>query len=331
MRTSAAGLVVDIGGAVVDTELAAAILASDDMANPTAPFVLAALAGYDVVSGNWQRAHLLGGTAALAGGPTGNLAVGKTEGKVTYRTAFKGLAGLQGLAVQLRGNATTVVRVTKVQIAKPSVAQIPLRMVKTNTAAHGGTFTSPTAIPLDSADAAAASGLRLYTAVPANGDVAIGQVWQVDADGGPGFVDETADANGAGDADWVIFGVMLSIPSVCFHISGDDRLEGGTGIAGAAGPSPFPASPWHGTQNLLKFAFPRATDSSFGATGFTFRACRSGTIHSSRSPSDHTIIGVSSPTSVRIAIVRVVALRCLVRIFIVWSSLTKQTGSTSRV
>ncbi len=201
------GLEVDVTRVqgAINTELPAALVADDDMANPTAPFVLAALAGYDVVSGNWQRLHLLDASTALTGAPLGHLVVGKTEGKVTYRTAFKGLAGLQGLAVQLRGNAATVVRVTKVQIAKPSVAQVPLRVVKTNTAAHGGTFTSPIGIPFDSVDAAAASGLRLYTAIPANGDVAIGHVWQVDDDGGPGFVDETTDANDVGDADWTIF------------------------------------------------------------------------------------------------------------------------------
>lgn len=141
----------------------------------------------------------------LAGRSVDNQAVGQAEGKVTYRLAFRGLAALAGIAASLRGNDTTIVRVTKVQIAKPSVAQAPLRMVKTNTAAHGGTFATPTPIPLDSDDAVAASALRLYTAIPADGDVAIGQIWQVDVSGAPDFIDETADANGAGDADWLIY------------------------------------------------------------------------------------------------------------------------------
>ncbi len=171
LSTIANGLQVDVTRVqgAVDTELPAALAANDDMANPTAPFVLAALAGFDVASGNWQRAHLLNTSTALAGAPVGNLAVGKTEGKPTYRLAFKDLAALQGIAVSLRGNASTVVRVTRVHIAKPSVAQAPLRLVKTNTAAHGGTFTNPTPIPLDSVDAAASAVLRLYTAIPASG------------------------------------------------------------------------------------------------------------------------------------------------------------------
>ncbi len=133
------------------------------------------------------------------------MVAGETEGKVTYRVAFKDLAALGGLGVSIRGNDTSVVRVTKVQVAKPSVAQTPLRMIKTSTAAHGGTYTTPTPIPLDSADAAALSVIRLYTALPANGDVSIGQVWQVDASGAPDFVNETVDANDPGDNDWLMF------------------------------------------------------------------------------------------------------------------------------
>ncbi len=189
----------------VDTELPDAAALDDDMANPTTPFVGSALAVYNALSGNWERAHTLSGTSAPAGSPIGHQVTGKTEGKVTYRLAFKDLAALGGLAVSLRGNAATTVRVTKVQVAKPSVAQEPLRLIKTSTAAHGGTYTTPTPIPLDSADGAAASLLRLYTVLPANGDVSIGQVWQVDASGAPDFVDETIDANDPGDNDWLLF------------------------------------------------------------------------------------------------------------------------------
>lgn len=189
----------------VNTELPDAGALDDDMANPTTPLLGATLMVYNALSSNWERAHTLGSTAARAGSPTGHQVTGKTEGKVTYRLSFKGLAALDGLAVSIRGNDSTVVRVTKVQIAKPSVAQAPLRMIKTSTAAHGGTYTTPTPIPLDSDDDAAVSAPRLYTALPANGDVAIGQVWQVDTSGGPDFIDETADANDNGDDDWLLF------------------------------------------------------------------------------------------------------------------------------
>ncbi len=207
VSTIANGLEVDVTRVqgAIDTELPVAIASDDDMANPTAPAVLAAQVLYNPDTGGWERARAVTGSQVLAGATTGHQAVGQTDGKVTYRLAFKDLAALGGLAVRLAGNDTTVTRVTKVQIAKPSVAQAPLRMVKTSTAAHGGTYTAPTPIPLDSADAAASSALRLYTALPADGDVAIGQVWQVDASGLPDYVDETADANSAGNADWDIY------------------------------------------------------------------------------------------------------------------------------
>lgn len=204
--SAADGLLVNLGGNNdIDTELPAAVASDDDMANPTAPAVLAAQVLYNPYTGGWERARAISGSQVLAGATTGHQAVGQTDGKVTYRLAFRDLAALGGLAVRLAGNDTTVTRVTKVQIAKPSVAQAPLRMVKTSTAAHGGTYTAPVPIPLDSADAASASAVRMYTALPADGDVNIAQVWQVDASGAPDFVDETADANDVGNADWLIY------------------------------------------------------------------------------------------------------------------------------
>ena len=123
----------------------------------------------------------------------------------TYRVAFKDLAGDADLAVSLRGSATKVIRVTHVDFSKPSAAQAPMQLVKTLSAAHGGTFTTPTPIPLDSLDPVALSVVRFYTTEPVNGDEAIGQVWQVDTTPTDVFVDETTDANDAGSGDWVIF------------------------------------------------------------------------------------------------------------------------------
>lgn len=109
------------------------------------------------------------------------VAAKKPEGKVTYRVAFKGLSGPTGVAVRLAGNASTTVRVTKVQIAKPSVAQAPLRMVKTSAAATGGSATTPTPIPLDANNAAASSVISLYTSAPTGGtEVGTGSIYESD-------------------------------------------------------------------------------------------------------------------------------------------------------
>lgn len=251
-------------GLLVDTELAAAVALDDAISNPTTAPVGALNALFDGT--DWERARVMEAPNALPGRVLGSQAVGKTEGKVTYRLAFKDLAGLTGLAVRLAGNASTVVRVTRVQIAKPSVDQAPLRVVKTNSAAHGGTFTSPTPIPLDSADAAAASALRLYTAIPANGDVAIGQVWQVDASGAPDFVDETADANSATAGDWAIYvagdeigdyvaiGFSEQFASVVF----DNVSSGVAGIGGVVVWEYWDGDSWEPLTNVVD-----------GTTGFT--------------------------------------------------------------
>ena len=191
--------------------------------------------------------------------------VREAEGKATYRLAFKDLAALGGIAVSLRGNATNLVRVTKVQISKPSVAQAPLRMVKTSTAAHGGTFTNPTPIPVDSLDAAALSVVRLYTVLPANGDVAIGQVWHVDADGGPVFVDETVDANDVGSADWQIFPVTETVGDyMALGFSerfGEVIFDNAGGTAGTVGTAVWEY--WNGS------AWVALTNVVDGTTGFT--------------------------------------------------------------
>ncbi len=172
--------VTAVAGAI-DTELPAAVTLDDDIPNPTAPLVGAALVLYNALSGNWERAGTLGSAVAIPGSPTGHQVVGKTEGKVTYRVAFKNLVALTGVAVRLAGSASTIVRVTKVQIAKPSVAQAPLRMVKTSTAPGDGTATTPIGIPLDSANDPATAVLSLYTAAPTGGtEVGTGSVYDSD-------------------------------------------------------------------------------------------------------------------------------------------------------
>jgi len=104
-----------------------------------------------------------------------------SSNKATYRVAFKGLVALTGVAVRILGSATKIVRVTKVQIAKPSVAQAPLHMVKCSTAPVDGTSTNPAGIPLDSAFDAATAVVDLYTAAPTGGaEVGTGSLFEGD-------------------------------------------------------------------------------------------------------------------------------------------------------
>lgn len=132
---------------------------------------------------DWERAQVLAAPNARAGRVIGHQAIGKTEGKVTYRVAFKDLVAVTGVAVRIEGSASTIVRVTRIQIAKPSVSQAPLRMVKTSTAGAGGTRTTPAGIPLDSADVAATAVVGLYTAAPAGGtEVGTGSIYESDID-----------------------------------------------------------------------------------------------------------------------------------------------------
>lgn len=61
VRVSASRLNVDTGGSAVDTELPAAVAASDTLANPTAPSVLGHLLGW--TGAVWERVKSVGGAA----------------------------------------------------------------------------------------------------------------------------------------------------------------------------------------------------------------------------------------------------------------------------
>ncbi|KKL84655.1 hypothetical protein LCGC14_1962560 [marine sediment metagenome] len=111
---------------------------------------------------------------ALAAANTAVLAT-----RATYRTTFADLAGVIGVAVQIQGAANRVIRVSRVQFAKPSVAQAPLIFTKNSAAATGGTSTTPAKVPLDSADDAASAVVRLYTVAPTPG-AAVGNIYDAD-------------------------------------------------------------------------------------------------------------------------------------------------------
>lgn len=175
----AASIALDVSAATVtvDSELPAAAALSDAFANPTAP----AVGAFDMVFDGtvWQRARGIEEPNNLAGRAIGQQAVGKSEGKVTYRVTFADLAGVAGVALQIIGSATTIVRVTRIQFSKPSTAQAPLIFTKNSAAATGGTSTTPAIIPLDSADVAATAVIRLYTVAPTPG-ASVGNIYDAD-------------------------------------------------------------------------------------------------------------------------------------------------------
>ena len=224
---SADGLLVNLGAnndvtitGAVDTELAAAAALSDAFVNPTTAPVGAFNMGFDGT--DWERLRVLQAPNAVTGRAVGSLAVGKTEGKATYRIAFRGLAGVTGVAVRLAGNATTIVRVTKINFAKPSVAQAPLRLVKTSTAATGGTATTPTPIPLDSADAAAVSVVSLYTVAPTGGtEVGTGSVFEGDVGTGDVLFEVFGDEQNA--QSLVLRGIAENLE---IELSADATIDG---------------------------------------------------------------------------------------------------------
>ena len=115
--------------------------------------------------------------------PTGGSIV-TPEKKATYRVAFD-LAGVIGVAVDISGAASKLVKVLRVMVAKPAVAQTPLIM-RRHSANHGAAAsTTPTPLPLDVGDGAATAVVTLYTAAPAAG-ATVGSVF--DADVGVGDV-----------------------------------------------------------------------------------------------------------------------------------------------
>ncbi len=184
----------------------------------------------------------------------------------TYRVAFKGLDADAYLAASLRGNDSKVVRVTQVEIFKPGADQTPLKLVKTSSPAHGGTATTPTPVRLDSLDPVAQSAIKLYTVEPVIGDEAIGQIWQVDdtpADNA--FVDETTDANDAGNADWTVFTAVEAVGdymAIGFSEKFSEVVfDNAAGTAGVAGVVVWEY--WNGT------AWAALTTVVDGTTGFT--------------------------------------------------------------
>lgn len=88
----------------------------------------------------------------------------------TYRVDFGALVGVAGNIVEIAGSATRTVRLNYIFVPKPT-AQITLIGRKQSTASGVAASTTPTPVPLDSANAAATAVVTLYTAAPALGNL----------------------------------------------------------------------------------------------------------------------------------------------------------------
>lgn len=95
--------------------------------------------------------------------------------------------------------------------------------------------------------------------------VAMGQVWQVDDDGGPGYVDETTNANNDTDADWTIFpAVEATDDSVTIGYASTfaqirfDNANGTAGVGGTVAWEYWNGSTWTALSDVVD-----------GTTGFT--------------------------------------------------------------
>lgn len=93
----------------------------------------------------------------------------------TYRATFN-VTAVAGQAVVISGSASKTVYIKEIFFTKPSGAVI-LTGVKQSTATTGGTSTAVTAVPLDSANAAATASTLQYTAAPTPG-TSVGEVFR---------------------------------------------------------------------------------------------------------------------------------------------------------
>lgn len=94
--------------------------------------------------------------------------------RATYAASFVGLSVPQTAAMDavcLTGSSTRIIRVKHVEVSgTDATAQIAnVVLVKRSTANSGGTSTTATVAPLDSANSAATAVLRGYTAAPTSG------------------------------------------------------------------------------------------------------------------------------------------------------------------
>lgn len=95
----------------------------------------------------------------------------------TYRASISGLAAAASTACffLIEGSSSKVIRIQRVRLSGATltaVAYASIQLRKFSTASSGGTSTSPTKVPLDSADAAStANVLKAFTVAPTDGSL----------------------------------------------------------------------------------------------------------------------------------------------------------------
>lgn len=111
---------------------------------------------------------------------------GEVQLAPSYKTSYRAVTGFftpvasTTDATILQGSASKTVRITNVWLVTNAyVSAMSVFLIKRSTANSGGTSTTATSVPLDSANAAASvSGVKLYTANPTTG-TSIGNVGQI--------------------------------------------------------------------------------------------------------------------------------------------------------
>lgn len=168
-----------------------------------------------------QRISSLIALLPTALGGSGGLKVESVLAKdPTYSASITGLLSVATATdiFTIRGSASKTVNVLKIMISatRSTTGFNDILLVKRSTANTGGTSTNPTAVPHDSADAAATAVVDAYTANPTVGTL-VGQMksqkafLNTAAGSGAGSVIQMQDGVGNGEPIAVLRGVAQSV------------------------------------------------------------------------------------------------------------------------
>ena len=98
----------------------------------------------------------------------------------TYAAAISGLvpAALATDVFVINGSASKTIRISKINVngVQATAGQVAISVIKRSTANTGGTSTTPTRTPYDSANAAATATVLAYTANPATLGTVVGTI-----------------------------------------------------------------------------------------------------------------------------------------------------------
>lgn len=107
---------------------------------------------------------------------SGSLVTTVSADQATYMASLTSFTSAAGVAVEIRGSATTTVSITDIVLNLGASDTITVTMQSANST--GGTSSSLTLVPLDSNNAAATNSVLTYTAAPTPG-TAVGDIAEV--------------------------------------------------------------------------------------------------------------------------------------------------------